>query len=190
MAENLETLVESLISLEQAEDYQGIAERFPIFKEKIYSWFSVDGLPDLLICRNIFDQCDAISADQIRDITLDLYKIFEGFLTDQDIRDIDHYTADRYFFGLVEHGVDSQENLDAGFEILISACTHENADKFDISHVFSDLDEKSQTFPILRQYFEQVEEQFAPLILKLNDEARRPFLTEEQASELKKYLSS
>lgn len=188
MTINLQNTVESLISLEQDGNQQEIVGQLPVFQENLHSWFSVDNLPDLLTCLDIFNQCEAISSDKVSDITLDLYKVFEVYLEQQDINNIDHYTADRYFFGLVEAGVDSSEQLDAGFKILISACTHENADKFDISHVFSDLDEKCHKYPFLSRYFDQVAEEFAPLILKLNDEARRPFVTEEQASKLEKYL--
>ena len=136
----------------------------------------------------MFKRYDTVSDNEIQKVSGDLLSVFEAFIEKQKITDIDHYTANLYFLRLLEEGIDSKPKIDAAFEILIASCTHENSDRFDISHVFSDLDSKTSQFPILAEYYERVCQQFAPLILKLNDEARRPFVTDEQAEKLNQYL--
>lgn len=185
---DLEEFVNSLYEVEQEEDAEKVATFFPAFRQNFRSWFSIDSLPDLHWCCDVFKRYETIPDDEIRKVSADLYGVFEAFIEKQKITDIDHYTADLYFFGLLEEGLDSKAKIDAAFEILIASCTHENSDRFDISHVFSDLDDRTSQFPILAEYYEHVCQQFAPLILKLNDEARRPFVTDEQAEKLNQYL--
>ena len=186
--DGLEDFVTSLYEVEQEEDGEKVATFFPFFKQNARSWFSIDNLPDLYNCVYMFKRYDTVSDNEIQKVSGDLLSVFEAFIEKQKITDIDHYTANNYFLLLLEEGIDSKPKLDAAFEILIASCTHENSDRFDISHVFSDLDSKTSQFPILAEYYERVCQQFAPLILKLNDEARRPFVTDEQAEKLNQYL--
>ena len=187
---DLEEFASSFSEVEQEEDAEKVAGFFPAFKQNFRSWFSVDSLPDLLWCLDAFSRYDTVPDDEIQDVFVELYSAFEAFIEKQKITDIDHYTANLYFFGLLEQGLDSKPRLDAAFEILIASCTHENSDRFDISHVFSDLGDKTSQFPILAEYYDRVCQQFAPLILELNDEARRPFVTDEQAEKLNQYASN
>lgn len=186
--DGLEDFATSLYEVEQEEDAKEVATFFPVFKQNARSWFSIDNLPDLDWCCDAFKRYDTVPDDEIQKVSSDLFGAFEAFIEKQKTTDVDYYTANLYFLRVLEEEIDSKPKIDAAFEILIASCTHENSDRFDISHVFSDLDYRTSQFPILAEYFERVCQQFAPLILKLNDEARRPFVTDEQAEKLNQYL--